>query len=425
MPAGDYAVAASASTFGPAPVRDDMRVMTDVEIRTALALLAAQGVPGAPPRTGPVPSPTNPPAMVGYAAVFYPGTTNVLQAGIVTVGVGEERTGVDFQLQLVPNSKVEGTLLLPDGTPAQSGTVTMVAIGQASPTGFEFGGMRTARIDAEGRFAFSGVTPGQYTILSRGALPGAAPPPAPLPGMSRTPPLWAAAEVSVEGQNISGLTLTLQQGMTVSGRVVLEGSTAAPPPLSRLTINLVAAQNEVSLGVAAAPIDANGRFTITGVTPGRYRLSAAIPGARPDTSPWLQKSGTIEGQETLDAFYTLRRSVDDAVITFTDTPTELTGSVQDSSGRATPEYQIVVFAADKQYWTPQSRRIQSVKPTSAGKYTVRNLPAGEYFMSAVVDIESGEQFDPAFLQQLSGAAFRITLADGEKKAQDIRVGPGQ
>jgi hypothetical protein len=352
-----------------------------------------------------------------------------MQAGIVTVSVGEERSGVDFQLQLVPNSRVEGTLLLPDGAPVTSGTIMMVATGQASPTGFEFGGMRSARPDNEGRFSFSGVAPGQYTILSRGSPPGAPPAPPPptagLPGMGRTPPLWAATEVAVEGQNITGLTLTLQQGMTISGKIILEGSTQPPPPLARLTVNLVSAQNEVNLGVSSAQVDANGQFTITGVTPGRYRLSAAIPGSRPDTAAWLPKSATIEGQETLDAFYSLRRSVDDAVITLTDTPTELTGSVQDPSGRAAPEYQIVVFPTDKQYWTPQSRRIQSVKPTSAARYTIRNLPAGEYFMAAAVDIESGEQFDPAVLQQLSAAAFRIVLTDGEKKTQDIRVGSGQ
>jgi hypothetical protein len=240
--------------------------------------------------------------------------------------------------------------------------------------------------------------------------------------MGRTPPLWAATDVAVEGQNVSGLTLTLQQGLTVSGTIVLQGSTLPPPPLARLTVNLNSAQNEVNLGVSAAPVDPSGRFTITGVTPGRYRLFVSVPGARPDTPGWTMKSATIDGQDTLDAFYTLRTSTDGAVVTLTDTPAELTGSVQDSSGRPTPEYQVVVFAADKQFWTPQSRRIQSVRPTSAGKYTIRNLPPGEYFLAAVVDIESGEQFDPAFLQQLSGAAFRITLSDGEKKSQDIRVG---
>src|SRR4029453_15977187 len=115
---------------------------------------------------------------------------------------------------------------------ATSGPIMLVATGQASPVGFEFGAIRNSRDDSEGRFSLSGVAPGQYILLTRCWLPGArgapAPSAPPLPGMGRTPPLWASADVAVEGQNISGLSLTLQQGMTVSGKVVLQGSTVTP-----------------------------------------------------------------------------------------------------------------------------------------------------------------------------------------------------
>ena len=40
------------------------------------------------------------------------------------------------------------------------------------------------------------------------------------------------------------------------------------------------------------------------------------------------------------------------------------------------------------------------------------------------DVEPGEWFDPAFLQRLAPGAMRITIGDGEKKVQDIRLGGG-
>ena len=86
------------------------------------------------------------------------------------------------------------------------------------------------------------------------------------------------AGIAVEGQNVSGVTLMLQQGMTVSGKIVLEGTTLAPPPLNRLRVNLAAPPGEVNLGVGAATVDTGGQFTITGVTPGRNRLTATVPG---------------------------------------------------------------------------------------------------------------------------------------------------
>jgi hypothetical protein len=39
----------------------------------------------------------------------------------------------------------------------------------------------------------------------------------------------------------------------------------------------------------------------------------------------------------------------------------------------------------------------------------------------VIDPEPGDWFDPAFLDQLLGAAMPISLSDGERKIQDVRV----
>ena len=50
------------------------------------------------------------------------------------------------------------------------------------------------------------------------------------------------------------------------------------------------------------------------------------------------------------------------------------------------------------------------------------LPAGEYYVAAVTELEPGDLADPAFLEQLAAAAFKITLADGEKKQQDVKLG---
>ena len=44
-----------------------------------------------------------------FASTFYPGTPIAAQAGIVSLGRAEERTGIDFSLQLVPTARVEGT----------------------------------------------------------------------------------------------------------------------------------------------------------------------------------------------------------------------------------------------------------------------------------------------------------------------------
>ena len=101
---------------------------------------------------------------------------------------------------------------------------------------------------------------------------------------------------------------------------------------------------------------------------------------------------------------------------------ELSGLVTDASGQPAPEYSIVLFAHDKTYWTQTSRRIRSLRPAADGKYTITALPPGDYLMTAVTDLEPGEQFDPSFLELLSRSAIPVAVGEGEKKTQDLRLG---
>ena len=100
----------------------------------------------------------------GYAPIYYPGTVTVAQAGAVTLGPGEERAGLDFQLLRVPVARIEGVVVNGTGQAAPNIQVTLLEIGQGAP-GI---GNNSARVDSEGRFRFSNVAPGQYRIAARG-----------------------------------------------------------------------------------------------------------------------------------------------------------------------------------------------------------------------------------------------------------------
>ncbi len=275
---------------------------------------------------------------------------------------------------------------------------------------------RTPKAPSHSRGWHRGLTPSSR----RRSHPPAGPhqPPA-----RRGPTHWARADITLDGQDVAGLALTLQPGMVVAGKIQLLGTSATPPDLTRMRVNLMPIQSpgEVSLGQMQIQPDASGAFSIAGVTPGRYRLMANIPSARPDTVVWQLKSSVINGQDTLDVPVDLREGTDSAVITFTDQVTELNGMVQDAAGQPAPEYHLVLFARDKTLWTAQSRRIRTTRPGADGKYVMPGIPPGEYLMTAVTDIEPGEQFDPAFLELLSRSAIALTIGDGEKKTQDLRL----
>lgn len=363
----------------------------------------------------------------GYAPVCYPGSVSAATASAITLGVSEERPGVDFQLQLAPMSRVEGTVVNSTGAQVRNITVTLVDVQQL---GFSMGNL-SARADSEGRFRLLNVPPGQYRVTARSTIMPENPVEPPAGGRGRgrggapgTRPepitLWGAADITVDGRPVSNLLLSLQQGISVSGQLTFDGTTTPPADLSRIRITMSPAEPSPFGGAVAGRADATGRFTIPSVPPGLYRLSAS------GASGWSVDSSTIGGQDSMDFPVEIKgtQNVTGAVVTFTDRRTELTGIVTDDRNQPTAAYSLIVFPADSRYWTASSRRIQTTRPATDGRYTFRNLPPGEYRLAPVFDIEPGATSDPAYLQQLEATSLRVTLQPGETKTQDMRVGGG-
>ena len=85
-------------------------------------------------------------------------------------------------------------------------------------------------------------------------------------------------------------------------------------------------------------------------------------------------------------------------------------------------YSIVLFTTDKALWLPDARRVRAVRPATDGAFTIAGLPAGEYVIAAAEDVEPADLSDPAFLEHLLASALPMSLREGEKKRQDLRVG---
>jgi hypothetical protein len=253
--------------------------------------------------------------------------------------------------------------------------------------------------------------------------------------------LWASQDVSVIGQNLSNVVLALQPGMQVSGRLAFQGGAEAPGDLTRVRVSLLSRDDGTTSGgrgggIPPATVDANGLFTIAGVAPGRYSVSSAVGGGRgrgqaaatdpASSASWTLKSAVVGGIDVLDFPMAVEPNQDlnGLLLTFTDQTQEISGSIQDASGRPTADFTIVVYPTDRAYWTPQSRRIAATRPDTDGRFTIRGLPAGSYQLTAITDAETGEWYDPDFLIQLVGASIPISLAEGEKKVQDVRVAGG-
>jgi hypothetical protein len=109
------------------------------------------------------------------------------------------------------------------------------------------------------------------------------------------------------------------------------------------------------------------------------------------------------------------------VVTLTDQPATLAGTVEDDRRRPLGDYTVDVFPADRARWASGTRSVRAVRPDQNGRFEVKGLPAGEYRAVAVDYLEPGAEADPDRLEKWATIATRVTLADGESKSITIML----
>ncbi len=432
--------AAGLGEIGRRTAAESERLLAELQQRRARPPGAADAAPAPPPL----------PPSFSFAPTYFPGTPRLRDASRVRVVAGEIREGVDFVAGAVPVARISGVVA---GDVRNFAAVRLVVIldGMRLPVGNGTTPVLSQAPDAQGRFSYSNVAPGRYRIMARATRGDAEPAPASgagggsSSGMGSGNPalpagsdlLFAVADVDILGQDISGLALTLQPGSTMAGRVRFDGETPVPPnaftslrlgvspPDGTYSSNMAGTTiGNTFIGASAVSVGADGTFEIRNIGPGVVALSSPLPATI--SSTWWLRSAIADGVDLLDAPFEIQLGVDlrDVTITLSDRRTELSGTLQTPTGQPAPEYFIVVFPAAPDLRRAGSRRIKAVRPTTTGRFVVPDLPAGEYLLGATLDVMPNEWNDPAFLERLAPSGVRVTLGEGEKKVQDIRIAGG-
>jgi hypothetical protein len=274
--------------------------------------------------------------------------------------------------------------------------------------------------DANGAFTFVAVPSGQYIVRAltvprppQEAPPPSGPPPAAL--VATDPVLWAATPVSVGDADVAGVNVSLRSGLRVTGRVEFAGASAKPTPaeLRAIRVSMDPADGRTIARPTAyqAQIDPEGRFYTIGLMAGRYLL-------RVDGPPrgWTIKSALLNGIDICDAPLAVEvNDITGLVLTFTDRPSSVTGTVRTSEGRPDDDATVLLFPMDGGWADLGSspRRWRTMRASRAGTFGATGLPPGDYFAIAVSDAVASNWQDPAFLQTLARAATRVSLAEGQ------------
>jgi len=349
---------------------------------------------------------------IAYQPSFFPATIVPEQALVISLGSGEERPGVDFEARSAPAFSVAGVVSV-DGMVAGDTTVSLIPVGgqpmELTPE------LQTGPLDS-GAFRFERVVAGDYVLRVVAGV-------AEKNATSRFPSeaAWAETRISVVDRPIADLRIPLQRGFRVSGSIQLKGTSPVPvvDRIASLYVGLMPADGTVERSNAFVSVDGDGRFTSTGVIPGRYLLQmsgTALLGG------WSLASAMYRGVDITDEPLDLNDDVSDIVITLTDHPTQVTGRIT-VTGAPNKDATVILFPTDDRSWTLHGlfpRRMRNVRASPDGSYALVNLPPGPYF---VVALNSDETFDywtdPAYLRKLSAVATRIDVRPSDIVTQDL------
>jgi Carboxypeptidase regulatory-like domain len=390
-----------------------------------LMQLQSQGVPPPASDGGPV---------YVYQTVFYQGVTSSARATALTLKSGDERTSVDFHLTPVPTFRVSGLVAGPDGPPGSialhlvTADPDMVSVMDTAPDD-----VATAVATPDGRFTFLGVPRGQYVLQAMRSPRQTANVDSSgnitiNPNATETT-LWASVPVSVADSDVSNVSLALQPGLTVTGRLVFAGASPPPTPdqLQQQRPGVRLQPLQTAGGRAGGPAfpnlaqltSADGTFTLRGYIPGPYSL---IPPRWPALK-WIVRSVAVADADVSDLPIVIGASdVANVAVTYTDQPAHLTGTVRDVSGHPDPNTLVVLFPPDNKAWGwPNGLHTRSTTVSPTGTFSITTLTPGTYRIAAVSDDWQTGWQDPAFLARLSPLATTLEIRDGESRTLDLKT----
>ncbi|HMD33537.1 MAG TPA: carboxypeptidase-like regulatory domain-containing protein [Vicinamibacterales bacterium] len=330
----------------------------------------------------------------GYAATYFPGTTDPRTAQRFVLRPNQSITDVAMSLVPVTTVRVSGSVVDSHGASPSGGVLLTRSSNGSQVMGPMFTTSASLR---DGKFLFPGVAPGEY-ILRTGGGPNAE---------------SGTMELAVGADDIEGLLLTMSPPLKVSGRILVEPG-AAPPPPPTLMLMPVAQGIGISSdqrGTAASDFT----FDLK-APPGVYRLQVSVPG------PWTIRAIRVGGADVTDDGIEVKpgRSITGIEVDVTNRAQTITALVS-ASAEQLKDSAVLVFPSDAKRMKNAQRYVRTLRPGPDGRITIVGLPPGDYNVIALEHYSPGPTPDAEFFDRQRPHATSITLLEGETRTIDLRL----
>jgi carboxypeptidase family protein len=336
----------------------------------------------------------------GYAPTYFPGTANLAEAQRVTIGLGQTVSDVNMALMTTRTARISGVAFDSQGRP-MSGFVMAIPRGESLMMMFG----PPNQIKPDGSFSIGGLAPGTYVLQTQGG---------------GGPDAEAASlEVTLGGDDVSGIRLAGGKPSIATGRVVVDPGAAGSLQPSSVRLMFQPVVFDMPMMNMTGPSVVNDDFTFElKVRPGKMRLQLA--GQAPG---WSIRAVRYRGQDITDSGFEFRanENISDLEVELTNRETTLSGLVTNARGAAVKDYAVVVFPRDREKWTVGMRYLKTGRPDQDGRFKVSGLPPGDYYAVALDYVDSTEWTDPEYLDRIRSKATDVSINEGETKSVDLRV----
>jgi protocatechuate 3,4-dioxygenase beta subunit len=281
---------------------------------------------------------------------YYPGTNDASRAVALDLQPGSEMRAVDFTLSRTQRVRITGLVIDANtGRPPQDATVSVTPRDSlASPLDALIGGAAGNRYNSStGEFMVGNIANGSYwlQVVAPGQAPNRAPnaPATPADAFAVINSINSAhMPIEVQGSDITNLVLSVGPGMTLRGRIQMDGGQPVnATELSRLGFSLQSMSGGISIltmlrgGVVRAAPD--GTFSFPRITTGDYKLS--VTGIGPNL---YLKEARFGRDDALDGLTISDQPSGELEVILRPNPGQVTGIVMDATQKPAAGVQAVL-----------------------------------------------------------------------------------
>jgi Carboxypeptidase regulatory-like domain len=329
-----------------------------------------------------------------YSTTYYPSSPAPNRASVIEVKAGETAGPLDIHLLRVHAMTIAGIV---SGIPDAARPWVRVRTGD-NPD--DLTALDPASTDADGRFSIPNARPGHYWLQAMYNTGGVV-------MQSQT------VEVTPDSANAATIELALR------GAGELTGTIEAPAGAGPFKVVLQPVGTRVfSKPGAEGDTNKEGAFRIAGILPGRYRVML-----QPLGDNAYIKSMQLDGVTSATSEIDLSRGAGGSHVKMVvkDNAAEISGAVLDEDGQpllgAMAEIRVLNSSSGDD--PPASEQVRGF--AGEGRYSIRHVPPGKYWLLAVDPLHSGDVTSPDVMKTLAAGATEVDVKEGDRLVKDLHV----